>query len=158
VGPEDRQSPEFFISQYGRLRLEARHAGRERVEAIDPGPREELIETRRQNGDLFMGEVFTRQARAEQVAYIHCAPSKERVTATLVSGVASEAVAKVKLEVQGRPPVEVPTFGKKGFPFAFWVVAPLPPDARPLAYTSFDAAGQQIARGTGFAGYQGGCR
>ena len=116
------------------------------------------LETRRQNGDLFMGEVFTRQARAEQVAYIHCAPSKERVTATLVSGVASEAVAKVKLEVQGRPPVEVPTFKKKEFPFAFWVVAPLPPDARPLAYTSFDAAGQQIARGTGFAGYQGGCR
>ena len=100
MGPEDRQFPEFFVSEYGRLRrlgflltgswtdgeelaqetlvriywrwslvrrqehpeayarkvlvnrhrsllrrlrLEARHAGRERVEAIDPGPREELM-------------------------------------------------------------------------------------------------------------------
>jgi hypothetical protein len=54
--------------------------------------------------------------------------------------------------------VEVPTFRKKGFPFTFWVVAPLPPDARPVAFTSFDAAGQRIARGTEFAGYPGGCR
>ncbi len=34
-----------------------------------------------------------------------------------------------------------------------WVIAPLPPEARPLSFTSFDAAGQQIARGTTFAGY-----
>jgi hypothetical protein len=36
VGPEDRQFPEFFVSQYGllrRLRLEARHARRDRAEA-----------------------------------------------------------------------------------------------------------------------------
>jgi hypothetical protein len=49
-------------------------------------------------------------------------------------GVVSEAVAKVMVEVEGRPPVEVPTF------------------------TSFDAAGQQIARGTDVAGYPDGCR
>jgi RNA polymerase sigma-70 factor (sigma-E family) len=103
VGPEDRQFPEFFVSQYGRLRrlgflltgdwdeadelaqetlvriywrwslvrrqehpeayarkvlvnrhrsllrrlrLEARHAGRDRAEAPDPGPREELLVVR----------------------------------------------------------------------------------------------------------------
>jgi hypothetical protein len=105
------------------------------------------IETRQQNGDLFMGE-----------AYAHCAPSRERATATLVMGVASEAVDKVVVEVEGQPLVEAPTFTRKGFPFAFWVVAPLPPEARPQSFTSFDAAGQQIARGTDFAGYPDGCR
>jgi hypothetical protein len=60
--------------------------------------------------------------------------------------------------VQGQPPVEVPTFHRKGFPFAFWVVAPLPPDAEPVAFTAYDAAGGQIARGTEFAGYHAGCR
>jgi hypothetical protein len=110
------------------------------------------IETRRQNGDLFMGESFTAQDDKD-VAWIHCAPSKERVTAMLVSGLGSEAVAKVVLEVQGEAPVEVPTFHKKGFPFTFWVVAPLPPEARPVSFTSFDAAGRQVAKGTSFAGY-----
>jgi hypothetical protein len=110
------------------------------------------IETRRQNGDLYMGESFTEQDD-KNVAWIHCAPSKERVTAMLVSGLGSEAVAKVVLEVQGNPPVEVPTFRKKGFPFTFWVVAPLPPGARPVSFTSFDAAGRQIDRGTSFGGY-----
>jgi hypothetical protein len=110
------------------------------------------IETRRQNGDLFMGESFTAQDDKD-VAWIHCAPSKERVTAMLVSGLGSEAVARVVLEVQGEAPVEVPTFHKKGFPFTFWVVAPLPPEARPVSFTSFDAAGRQVAKGTSFAGY-----
>jgi hypothetical protein len=114
------------------------------------------IETRRQNGELFIGESFTEQD--EKGAWIHCAPSKERATATLVSGLGSEEVAKVVLEVEAMPPVEAPTFRKKGFPFTFWVVAPLPPDARPRSFTSFDAAGQQIARRTGFAGYPNGCR
>jgi hypothetical protein len=54
--------------------------------------------------------------------------------------------------------VEVPTFRGTGFPFSFWVVAPLPPDARPRSFTSFDAAGQQVAKGTRFGGYLGGCR
>ena len=49
--------------------------------------------------------------------------------------------------------MEVATFAKKKYPFAFWVVAPLPPEARPLSFTSFDAAGRQIAKGTSFAGY-----
>jgi len=273
VGPEDRQFPEFFASQYGRLRrlgflltgdwgegdelaqetlvriywrwslvcrqehpeayarkvlvnrhrsllrrlrLEARHAGRDRAEASDLGPREDgtqgpamralaqelvdsirpitnalppqgstvaeepgtfagapvvvgrggqgdhawevlarkgsdgqyWVETRRQNGDLLVGELFMKLNRSQQTAWIECVPSKERVMATLVSGLGSEAVTKVVLEVGGRSPVEVPTFRKDGFPFAFWVVAPLPPDARPLAFTSFDAAGQRIARRT----------
>jgi hypothetical protein len=115
------------------------------------------IETRRQNGELFMGESFTEQDDTD-VAWIHCTPSRERVTATLVSGLGSRTVAKVALEVEGNPPVEVPTFRKKGFPFTFWVVAPLPPDARPRSFTSFDAAGRQVAKGTEFAGYADGCR
>jgi hypothetical protein len=104
-----------------------------------------------------MGEAFSSQDDPN-VAWIHCAPSKERVTATLVSGLGAEAVAKVVLEVAGRAPVEVPTFRKPGFPLAFWVVAPLPPDARPLAFTGLDAAGRTVARRTGFAGYAKGCR
>jgi hypothetical protein len=115
------------------------------------------IETRRQNGELFMGESFG-ELDDKDVAWIFCTPSRERATATLVSGLGSETVAKVVLEVEGMPPVEVPTFRKKGFPFTFWVVAPLPPDARPRSFTGFDAAGQQVAKGTGFAGYPGGCR
>ena len=89
------------------------------------------------------------------VADIHCAPSRERATAMLVTGIGSDAVAKVVLEVEGRQPVEVATFGKERYPFTFWVVAPLPPAARPLSFTSFDAAGRQIAKGTSFAGYPG---
>jgi hypothetical protein len=116
------------------------------------------IETDRQNGDLLMGELFSASERHKLVAWIHCTPSKEQVTATLVSGFGPEAAAKVRLEVQGQPPVEVPTFRKQGFPFAFWVVAPLPPDAEPLSFTGLDAAGKEIGQGTDFAGYAGGCR
>ncbi len=83
------------------------------------------IETRRQNGALYMGELFTEQDD-KNVAWINCAPSKERVTAMLISGLGSEAVAKVVLEVKGKPPVEVPTFRKKGFPFTFWGGRPPP--------------------------------
>jgi len=115
------------------------------------------IETRRQNGDLLMGESFSPQDDPN-VAWIHCTPSRERVTATLVSGMGSEEVAKVVLEVRGRSPVEVKTFRRKGFPFAFWVVAPLPPDARPVDFSGFDAGGREVARGTEFGGYAGGCR
>jgi hypothetical protein len=111
------------------------------------------IDTLQQNGDLFIGEVFTKPARDEVVAYIHCAPSRERATAMLVTGIASEAVAEVVLEVEGQPPVEAATFGKEKYPFTFWVVAPLPTTARPLSFTSFDAAGRQIASGTEFTGY-----
>jgi hypothetical protein len=116
------------------------------------------IETDRQNGDLLMGELFGESDRHRLVAWIHCVPSKERVTAMLVSGFGPETAARVRLEVQGRPPVEVPTFGKRGFPFAFWVVAPLPPDAKPLAFTGLDAAGKETGQGTSFAGSAGGCR
>ena len=115
------------------------------------------IETRRQNGDLFMGESFS-PLDNPNVAWIHCTPSRERATATLVSGMGSEEVAKVVLEVRGRSPVEVQTFHRKGFPFAFWVVAPLPPDARPVAFTGFDAGGREVARKTQFGGYVDGCR
>jgi hypothetical protein len=80
LAPDDRQFPDFYISQYGRLRrlgfltgdwgegeelaqetlvrvywrwsllrrlrLEADHAGRERAEAYERGPREELLVAR----------------------------------------------------------------------------------------------------------------
>ena len=115
------------------------------------------IETRRQNGTLFMGESFGRLDR-RPTAYIHCAPSRERVTATLLMGVATEAATRVVVDLEGQPPVETQTFRKKGFPFAFWVVAPLPPEARPRSFTVFDAAGQQVGTGTDFAGYADGCR
>ena len=115
------------------------------------------VETRRQTGDLLMGELFTPQDDPN-VAWIHCTPSEKQVTATVVSGMGAEETAKVVLEVEGRSPIEVRTFRKPGFPFAFWVVAPLPADARPLAFTGFDAAGRQVAKGTGFAGHDHGCR
>jgi hypothetical protein len=86
------------------------------------------------------------------------ARSRERATAALLSGYGSSAVAKVVVELQGRPAVAVPTFRHKRFPFTFWVLAPIPPDVRPLAFTSFDAGGKRIARSTEFAGYPGGCR
>jgi hypothetical protein len=111
------------------------------------------VEMRHQSGDLWYGGSYQKPARTEQQAMIHCAPSRERATAMVVEGYASEAVAKVVLELRGQPPVEVATFGRKKYPFSFWVVAPLPPTARPLSFTSFDAAGRRIARGTEFAGY-----
>jgi hypothetical protein len=114
------------------------------------------IETRRQNGTLFMGESFGPLDR-RPTAYIHCAPSRERVTATLLMGVGREAATRVVVDLEGQPPVETQTFRKKGFPFAFWVVAPLPPEARPRSFTAFDAAGHQVAKGTDFAGYADGC-
>jgi hypothetical protein len=106
-----------------------------------------------QDGGLWYGGSYYAPARAEQQAMIHCLPSQKRATAMLVEGFGSEAVAKVRLELEGQPPVEVATFRNRKFPFTFWVVAPLPPDARPLSFTSFDAAGQQIARETSFSGY-----
>jgi hypothetical protein len=112
------------------------------------------IELRHQSGDLWYGGSYQKPARTEQQAMIHCAPSRERATAMVVEGYGSEAVAKVVLELQGQPPVEVATIGKKDYPFAFWVVAPLPPTARPLSFTSFDAAGRRIAKGTSFAGFE----
>jgi hypothetical protein len=110
-------------------------------------------EIRRQNGDLMYGGSYQAPGRSEQQAMIHCLPSQKRTTAMLVEGYGSEAVAKVVLELRGRPPVEVATFRNQKFPFTFWVVAPLPPDARPVSFTSFDAAGQQIAKDTSFSGY-----
>jgi hypothetical protein len=118
------------------------------------------IETRRQNGALFMGESFGESDRQRPTTYIHCAPSRELVTATLLMGVAPEEVARVVVDVEGQPSVETQTFRKKGFPFAFWVIAPLPPEAKPRSFTGYDAAGQQVAKGTKaeFAGYADGCR
>ena len=58
-----------------------------------------------------------------------------------------------RARAQGRAPVEVATFRNPEFPFTFWVVAPLPPEARPVSFTSFDAAGRRVAKGTSFAGY-----
>jgi hypothetical protein len=89
---------------------------------------------------------------------IHCAPSRKRATAMVVAGYGSAAVAKVVVDLRGRPSVEVPVFRHKRFPFTFWVLAPLPVDALPVAFTSFGADGRQLARSTDFSGYPGGCR
>jgi hypothetical protein len=110
-------------------------------------------EIRRQNGDLMYGGSYQAPGRSEQQAMIHCLPSQKHTTAMLVEGYGSEAVAKVVLELRGQPPVEVATFRNQNFPFTFWVVAPLPPDARPVSFTSFDTAGQQIAKDTSFSGH-----
>jgi hypothetical protein len=67
-------------------------------------------------------------------------------------------MARVVVDVEGQPSAETRTFRKKGFPFAFWVIAPLPPEARPRSFTGYDAAGQEAAKGTEFAGYADGCR
>ena len=98
------------------------------------------------------GGSYQAPGRSEQQAMIHCLPSQKRPTAMLVEGYGSEAVAKVVLELKGRAPVEVATFRNPEFPFTFWVVAPLPPEARPVSFTSFDAAERRIAKGTSFAG------
>ena len=111
-------------------------------------------EIRHQDGGLWYGGSYQAPGRSEQQAMIHCLPSQKQATAMLVEGYGSEAVAKVVLELRGRVPVEVATFRNPEFPFTFWVVAPLPPDARPLSFTSFDAAGQQIAKDTSFSGYE----
>jgi hypothetical protein len=116
-------------------------------------PDDYWVEIRNQDGDLWYGGAYQTPGRTEQQAMRHCTPTREQATAMVVNGYGSEAVAKVVLELESRPSVEVPTFGRKGFPFSFWVVAPLPPDARPRSFTSFDAAGRQLARGTEFAGY-----
>ena len=62
------------------------------------------------------------------------------------------------VEVEGQPSAETQTFRKKGFPFAFWVIAPLPPEARPRSFTGYDAAGQQVVKDIQFAGHGDGCR
>jgi hypothetical protein len=111
-------------------------------------------EIRHQNGGLWYGGSYQAPGRSEQQAMIHCLPSQKRATAMLVDGYGSEAVAKVVLELKGRAPVEIATFRNSMFPFTFWVVAPLPPDARPVSFTSFDAAGRQIAKDTSFSGYE----
>lgn len=116
------------------------------------------IETAHQDGELYYGGLYQTPSRTEQQASLFCAPSRERATAALVSGYGSSAVARVVVELEGRPAVEVPTFRHKRFPFTFWVLAPIPPDVLPLAFTSFDAGGRQLARSTDFAGYPDGCR
>ena len=110
-------------------------------------------EIRHQDGGLMYGGSYQAPGRSEQQAMIHCLPSQKQASAMLVEGYGSEAVAKIVLELKGRAPVEVTTFRDKRFPFTFWVVAPLPPEARPVSFTSFDAAGQRVAKGTSFAGY-----
>ena len=110
-------------------------------------------EIRHQDGGLMYGGSYQAPGRSEQQAMIHCLPSQKQASAMLVEGYGSEAVAKIVLELKGRAPVEVTTFRNPQFPFTFWVVAPLPPDARPLSFTSVDAAGQQIAKDTSFSGY-----
>jgi hypothetical protein len=116
------------------------------------------IETTHQDGRLWSGELYREPGPLEQQATIYCVPSRERATAMVVSGYGSEAVAKVVVELEGRPSVEAPILRHKGFPFTFWVLAPVPVDVLPKAFASFGADGRQLARSTDFAGYPGGCR
>ena len=118
------------------------------------------IETRHQNGDLFMGESFGSRPRPPSrrptsTARRHGSGRRPRWLMGVATGGGGQGRGR---RWRASPRWRSQTFRKKGFPFAFWVVAPLPPEARPRSFTGFDAAGQQIAKGTDFAGYADGCR
>jgi RNA polymerase sigma-70 factor (sigma-E family) len=161
VGPEDRQFPEFFISQYGRLRrlgflltgdwgegdelaqetlvriywrwtlvrrhehpeayarqvlvnrhrsvlrrlrVEARHAGRERVEAIDPGPREELMVVREA-----IRRLPTRQRTVLVLRYHQDLPEQEvarllRIPVGTVKSLSNRAMARLRRDLERQLP------------------------------------------------------
>jgi hypothetical protein len=65
--------------------------------------------------------------------------------AGVVVGSGPKNVARVRVELAGRPAVTVPTFGPdKNLPFTVWVLAPLPLDVQVRAVTGLDASGQQV--------------
>jgi RNA polymerase sigma-70 factor (sigma-E family) len=161
VGPEDRQFPEFFISQYGRLRrlgflltgdwgegdelaqetlvriywrwslvrrhehpeayarqvlvnrhrsvlrrlrLETRHAGRERVEALDLGPREELLMVREA-----IRRLPTRQRTVLVLRYHQDLPEREvarllRIPVGTVKSLSNRAMARLRRDLERQLP------------------------------------------------------
>ena len=65
----------------------------------------------------------------------------------LLSGVAREDVASVRIELAGRPPVEVATFGRdQPVPWVAFVSPPLPADTRldQVVVVALDAAGKTV--------------
>jgi RNA polymerase sigma-70 factor (sigma-E family) len=161
LGPEDRQFPEFFASQYGRLRrlgflltgdwaeaeelaqetlvriywrwslvrrqdhpeayarkvlvnrhrsllrrlrLEARHAGRHRVEALDPGPQEELLVVREA-----IRRLPTRQRTVLVLRYHQDLPEREvarllRIPVGTVKSLGNRAMARLRRDLERQLP------------------------------------------------------
>jgi RNA polymerase sigma-70 factor (sigma-E family) len=161
VGPEDRQFPEFFTSQYGRLRrlgflltgdwaqaedlaqealvrvywrwslvrrqahpeayarkvlvnrhrsllrrmhLEARHAGQDRVEAADLGPREELLVVR-----AAIRRLPTRQRTVLVLRYHQDLPEQEvarllRIPVGTVKSLGNRAIARLRRDLAQQLP------------------------------------------------------
>ena len=63
----------------------------------------------------------------------------------VLSGLAREDAATVRIELAGRPPVEVPTFGRhQPVPWVAFVSPPLPPAAKLDRVIALDAAGKTI--------------
>ena len=63
----------------------------------------------------------------------------------VLSGLAREDAATVRIELAGRPPVEVSTFGRdQSFPWVAFVSPPLPPAAKLDRVIALDAAGKTI--------------
>jgi RNA polymerase sigma-70 factor (sigma-E family) len=161
LGPEDRQFPEFFASQYGRLRrlgflltgdwaeaeelaqealvriywrwslvrrqdhpeayarkvlvnrhrsllrrlrLEARHARRHRVEALDPGPQEELLVVREA-----IRRLPTRQRTVLVLRYHQDLPEREvarllRIPVGTVKSLGNRAMARLRRDLERQLP------------------------------------------------------
>jgi RNA polymerase sigma-70 factor (sigma-E family) len=161
VGPEDRQFPEFFTSQYGRLRrlgflltgdwaqaedlaqealvrvywrwslvrrqahpeayarkvlvnrhrsllrrlrLEARHAGRERAEPLDLGPREELLVVREA-----IRRLPARQRTVLVLRYHEDLPEREvarllRIPVGTVKSLGSRAMTRLRRDLERQLP------------------------------------------------------
>jgi hypothetical protein len=117
------------------------------------------IDTSRPDGMLYDGGSFESPSLAQAHAGVSCVPSHAHPTAELVSGFASTKVVKVRVELAGQAPREVATFTHPGFPFALWVLAPLPLNTKVVAVSAFDAAGHQVTRVTQLTGEFGGrCR
>jgi hypothetical protein len=71
----------------------------------------------------------------------------------LLSGLAREDVATVRIELAGRPPVEVSTFGRdQPVPWVAFVSPPLRPGARLERVVALDAAGKAIGTQRPFQG------
>ena len=63
----------------------------------------------------------------------------------VLSGLAREDAAIVRIELAGRPPVEVSTFGRdQPVPWVAFVSPPLPPGAKLDRVVALDAAGKTI--------------
>jgi hypothetical protein len=81
-----------------------------------------------------------------------CGPRK----GGMVYGSGPKAVASVRVELNGRPAVTVPTSGRdKNLPFTVWVLAPLPLHVQVRAVIALDATGRQVGRSAKLLGVPG---